>query len=555
MLALLLLGIWSPFVLGNAVSKEQARQNAAAATIHVNNNHPAASDDNAGTEEQPLASVSKAVDVAQRNNQRSTGTRVIVHPGTYRESIQLKGHPRDTDAAIIIEAKQKGTAIISGSEIWTGWRKDEISGFYSHPWPYKWGVKGNPWTQDKITVSPIVRRREMIFAEGQPLTQVLSMRELTNGSFYVHEEKATVYLALMPETRIDSTVVEVATRAVLLDLDRKRNVTLRGLVFQHDNSTFGDSAVAVKNSSRILMEDCTVHWNNWSGLDFQSSDRITARRNMVNSNGGAGITVWKVKNLLFEDNETSANNWRGAMGRFYGWAVAGIKSMRVHNGIYRRHKAVGNQTRGMWFDYDNVNIDVDSAILCSNFADGINLEANQGPIAIRNSTICRNRNGPGIIGGHSEKVRLDGNIIYGNGGSQIRIVGGPRRRSDNWETKQQLMLQIADWQLRNNIIVGRDAGQMLVTLEDIGPTPFLKTLIQENNLWYNPANARVFKILGKDVDFVEWQRATGRESLPSRFADPRFVHGRNFELELLPHQPWKKSQGGSQRPSSPARQP
>jgi hypothetical protein len=75
-----------------------------------------------------------------------------------------------------------------------------------------------------------------------------------------------------------------------------------------------------------------------------------------------------VKTLLFEDNETSANNWRGAMGKFYGWAVAGVKSMRVHDGIYRRHRSVDNLTRGMWFDYDNVNIEVDNAILCSNFA-------------------------------------------------------------------------------------------------------------------------------------------------------------------------------------------
>jgi len=517
-------------------------------TIHVNNRHASASDENVGTEEKPLFSVTKATELAQRNNQKGIGTRVIVYPGTYRESIQVKGHPKDTDAAIIFEAKQKGTAIISGSDVWTGWQRDENNPIYSHSWPYKWGFKANPWEQDKIALSPIVRRREMIFVDGKLLRQVLSMQELKSGSFYIDEKNATVYLSLAPEIKIGETVIEVATRSGLLKVDRKKNVTLRGLVFQHDNSTFGDSAVAVQNSSRIVMEDCRLHWNNWSGLDFQSSDYITARRNIVISNGGAGITVWKVKTLLFEDNETSANNWRGAMGKFYGWAVAGIKSMRVHDGIYRRHRSVGNHTRGMWFDYDNVNIEVDSAVLCSNFADGVNLEANQGPITISNSTICRNQYGPGIIGGHSEKVRLDGNIIYGNGRSQIRIVGGPRRPSDNWESKQHMMLQIAEWRLRDNIIVGRDARQLLIELDDIGSTPFVKSLIQEGNLWYNPANTRVFKLLGKDMEFADWQNLTGRDSKSSMFADPRRVYGDNLELELLPNNPWKNRASSKTQP-------
>jgi hypothetical protein len=522
------------FSFGAQDSQEQGNR-----TIHVNSRHPSTSDENSGAEERPLASVAKATELAQRNNRNGIGTKVIIHPGTYRESIQLENHPKDTDASMIFEAKQKGTAIISGSDVWDGWQREGNTNVYSHAWPHRWGLQTNPWGQDKITLNPIVRRREMIFVDGKLLRQVLSMLELQTGSFYVDEEKATVYLSLTPETKIGGTVIEVATRSGLLKVDRKRDITFRGLIFQHDNSSFGDSAVGIKNSSRILMEDCKVQWNNWSALDFISSDNITARRNAVNSNGGAGITVWKVKTLLFEDNETSANNWRGAMGKFYGWAVAGVKSMRVHDGIYRRHRSVDNLTRGMWFDYDNVNIEVDNATLCSNFADGIDLEANEGPITIKNSTICRNQNGPGIIGGHTRKVRLDGNILYGNGRAQIRIVGGNLRPTDNWETKQRTMLQIGEWTLKDNIIVGKDSKQLLFELDSIGSMPFVKTLIQEGNLWYNSESTRVFKLLGKDAEFAEWQHLMGRDS-KSSFADPRFVEGDNLKFDLLPNSPWKK---------------
>jgi glycosyltransferase involved in cell wall biosynthesis len=273
--AIFLLG--APVIsFGAQESQEQGNR-----TIHVNSGHPSASDENSGAEERPLASVTKAAELAQRNNRSRIGTRVIIHPGTYRESIQLENHPKDTNASMIFEAEQKDTAIISGSDVWDGWQREGNTNVYSHAWPHRWGLQPNPWEQDKITLNPIVRRREMIFADGKLLRQVLSMPELQTGSFYVRRGKATVYLSLTPETKIGGTVIEVATRSGLLKVNGKRNIAFRGLVFQHDNSTFGDSAVAVKNSSRILMEDCKVQWNNWSALDFISSDNIIARRNAV----------------------------------------------------------------------------------------------------------------------------------------------------------------------------------------------------------------------------------------------------------------------------------
>lgn len=506
--------------------------------IYVNNRDPNASDENIGTEEKPLSTIARAAALGQKNNQNEISTNIVIYPGTYRESIRLEPYSKDTNAAIIFEAKQKGMAIISGSDVWTGWQREGNTNVYSHSWPYRWGLAPNPWVQDKVTLDPIVRRREMIFADGKLLAQVLSMQELKTNSFYVDEEKVTVYVSLAPDTKIDDTVIEVASRSSLLKVDGKRNVTLRGLVFQHGNSPVGESAVAINGSSHILIEESKLQWNNWSGLEFRSTNNITLRRNTVSANGGSGITLWKVKTLLFEDNETSANNWRGAKGKFYGWAVAGVKSMRVHDGIYRRHRSTDNQTRGLWFDYDNVNIEIDSAFLCFNFTDGINLEANEGPITIRNSTICRNENGPGLVGSHTRNVRLDNNIIYGNGWTQIRIIGRVPRSSDNWENKQRMMLEIGDWTFKDNIIVGRSAKQLLLELDDVGTTPFVRTLIQEGNLWYNSENTRVFKLLGKDAEFSDWQQLTGRE-LKSMFADPRFVDGDSLKFDLLRNSPWK----------------
>jgi hypothetical protein len=508
--------------------------------IHVNNRHPHASDDNPGSEESPLRTLERAARLAQDNHQKNISTKVMIYAGTYRESIRLDDNRKPTNASIIFEAKQKGTVVVSGSDIWSDWQRQGNTQVYSRPWPYAWALARNPWTQDKVNLHPIVRRREMIFADGKLLQQVLSMRELASGSFYVSEEQKAVYISLPSGSEMNKTTVEVATRSALLKVHGRRNIVLRGLIFQHDGSPVGDSAVTLSHSSHIVIEDCQFLWNNWTGLTFLASDNITARRNVANFNGGTGVTMWRIKTLRFEDNETSHNNWRGAMGGFYGWAVAGVKSMRVHDGIYRRHKAVGNQTRGLWFDFDNVNVQVEYAFICSNLTDGINIEANEGPITIKNSTVCRNRNGPGIFSSGSERVNLDGNIVYDNGRAQIRIAGESRSAS-NWETKKQMTLQLGRWQIRNNVIMGKDSKQRLLVLETRGWKHFLGTLTLGSNLWYHPASKNPFKVNATEMGFNQWQTMTGQDR-DSIFADPRFVDAENLQFDFLPDSPMRKRQ-------------
>ena len=179
--------------------------------------------------------------------------------------------------------------------------------------------------------------------------------------------------------------MEVAVRPKLFAASDKTNIVLRGIIFQHANTALDEPAVRFYESSDILVEDCQFRWNNWGGLGLGRSRNVTARRNGASHNGGTGIGTWKTNTLVFEDNETSHNNWRGKKGGFTGWAVAGMKNLYMHGGIFLRHKSVDNQTHGIWFDTDCENILVNEAVFCSNLRYGIYLEANQGPITIRNS--------------------------------------------------------------------------------------------------------------------------------------------------------------------------
>ncbi|MBI4639949.1 MAG: right-handed parallel beta-helix repeat-containing protein [Candidatus Tectomicrobia bacterium] len=503
--------------------------------IYVNIQDPQASDQNPGTDELPLKTISKAAEIAIENKKQNIGTKIIIYPGTYRESIKLEFSSRETDAPAIFEAKEKGSAIISGSDIWDGWKRQGNTDIYTNSWPYKWGLAPYPggWER-QVVLEPIVRRREMIFANGKLLEQVLSYQELKEGSFYVSEEEETAYVWIPSGTTIENTTIEVATRSSLFYMNGKRSVILRGLTFQHDNTPLQGSAVRVNGSSNILVEDCAFIWNNWGGFGFWVSQNVAARRNVANHNGAVGMTAWRVKNLLFEDNETSYNNWRGVRGGFTGWAAAGLKHLRVHDGIYRRHISAGNQARGFWLDSDNATILIEKAFLCKNLINGIFIEANQGPITIKDSIICHNQKDAGILTANSSNVVLENNILYGNGRSQIRVTGNIERSETNWETGEKMTLRVERWLLKNNAIVGKNRTQF--PLETPDWKHFLGSLASGGNLWYNPENKRAFKIGGKGLDLSGWQSTT-RQDLDSIFADPRFIDPDNNQFDLLPDSP------------------
>lgn len=486
--------------------------------IHVNMHHPQASDDNSGTADLPLKTIHGATKIAVTNHQQHVGTRIVIAPGVYRETIALDLRHTQTDAPIIFEAIEKGTVIISGSDVWTGWEKRGSSNLYTHSWPYKWGLSAHPWESEKITVEPIVRRREMVFVDGTALEQVLPRSPLKDGSFFIAEEHNSIAIALPQDTDIQQRTIEVSTRDRLFEAHHTKNIVLRNLNFQHANSPIQESAVRFFDSSHITIEHCHFVRNNWIGLGFWHATNVHVHHTVANDNGGLGMVLWKVANLLFEETETSYNNWRGAKGGFHGWAVAGIKILRIHHGMYRKHKAVHNQARGFWLDYDNASIRIEEALLCKNLRDGVFIEASQGPVTIQKSTICHNEQGAGILSTNSQAVTLEGNAVYGNGGPQIKVDGGSERQVPNWQTGEHMVLRMAGWTLRDNTFVGHRPGQLLV---DTPHWPhFLMSMTGEGNIWYNPANTRAFKVGNAAIDFSGWQAVTGKD-VGSRFTDPR----------------------------------
>ena len=370
------------------------------------------------------------------------------------------------------------------------------------------------------------------------------------------ESARKIYIQLPGGTAIENAVVEVPTRSKLFSASGKSNVVLRGITFQHAGTALDGQAVRFDDCSNILIESCQFRWNNWGGLGFGRSRNITALKNVANYNGGAGIGTWKTNTLVFEDNETSYNNWRGQQGGFTGWAVAGMKNLLTHGGTFLRHKAVGNATHGLWFDTDCENIIIKQATVSANLRLGFYLEANQGPITIQNSKIYKNKD-HGILIGNTAKVTLENNIIYGNTGSQIMVSGffDLPRTETNWETgeKRALLAEGASW--RYNAVVGSEANQDLVATTLSGNLwgHFMNTLSSDNNLWFNGQFLRPFQIAGGNrINLETWKLTTGRDSR-SLFVDPRFKDPGNDDFRLASDSPLQAVPGWRTALNPPAK--
>ncbi len=457
------------------------------------------SDKNPGTAEAPLKTLNEGFERALSNRRSGKGTRVLLYPGTYRESIDR--YYDSNGPLIVIESVVPGEAIISGSEVWTDWSC--ASGVCSHRWPYTWGLEATN-DSNKSTLS---RRREMILVNGENLDQTLSQSDLTAGSFYVDEGADKVFVKPPSGVDLSKATVEVAVRKKLFEATKLDDLVLKGLVFQHAVSI----AVQIQNQKDVLFEDVTMRWNGHRSFHLSLATDVTFRDTTWTHNGG-DMGAWKTHNLRWEDTEDSYNNWREKRGRKGEYGGDDNKFFLAHKVTILNHKAVGNYSHGLWLDTDMEDVLIDGLYACNNSASGFKLEASVGPIKVVNSTMCNNGRG-GIIVNGTHNLTFERNTVENNEDTQLYLWNGPRDFV-NFETGKAYVLELENWTVKNNTIRGK--GDQLMWKISAGTTPskrFFSTSDIDYNRYIQPDTADVFKnhgLKGLHMTFDEWQNLTGK---------------------------------------------
>jgi hypothetical protein len=515
----------------------QANINESLETSFLYVNTLTGSDSNPGTQQLPLKTIGAAATLAVKANHQNIGTRVIISPGVYRESVTMIRTGSDTSLPITFQAAQNGTVFVSGAVQYTGWQTDsKNSAIYLNSWPNQWGLcpplsGGGRWSSPGPLQQDIVLRQEMIFVNGIPLTQVLTLGQMQPGTFYVNVQAALVYVWPAAGTDMNSTDVEVGTLPSLFNLEGKSNIVVRGLTFEYANSCRENFAVSVAgDSTNVLFDTDNLLWNNATGffVGDAGTSNFTVQNTVSSHNGQDGFASGESLYGQYTNITSEYNNWRGAQGAYYAWDSAGGHFFAAHNDTVSQYVSAYNQSHGIHWDTDVANIQASNVISVGNLLNGIFFEVVEGPDTVSNSYICNNNQtvnnessfGGGLTLRNAEEITMTGSKLYNNGVSQINIQGvAGGITTYNWQTGQTFTAITEQFTHTNNVLEGLGSSQYVFHDSYLGGsdwTDFQSTLDSNNNTWWNQSNSSAFSVPsakpGTVDSFSGWQSLTGQDT-------------------------------------------
>ena len=184
------------------------------------------------------------------------------------------------------------------------------------------------------------RRREMVFVNGAPYRQVFSAGSLRPRTFFVSEERGEVRLCAPANVQLSRSHVEVAVRSAAIDMGSlwrdspgetagpRRSFARVDIPALLESHLWGGRGSGLRTP---LPDRGLRHW-----LEQRCGPRL-ARRGLIIRRTRVHDRISRhfhspdphpaARRFLIEDCEVAHNNWRGAMGGFYGFAVAGVKIM------------------------------------------------------------------------------------------------------------------------------------------------------------------------------------------------------------------------------------
>jgi len=496
----------------------------------------AGSDSNNGSQSSPFKTINKALATAAKNNQSSIGTQINVNAGIYRE--QLTFQSSQTSLPFTLQAATPGTVFVSGADALPGdtWTVSTYgANIYTNAATTSYISAACPTPAGWPPIPPVVLRREMVFVNGERLNQVMFSNELGPDTFWADAGGTNQIYIWPPEgTTMANADIEVATasRSPLLHTVGVNNFVIRGLTFEYDDSCI-QSGSRVSNATNVLIDTDQFRWSNSIGFGIypgttETTENITVQNSVANHNGQIGFSGNQVKYVLYQNDESSYNSWRGALGAFYEVGFDGADFFLHHDSDFTNYSAFYNESSGVHFDTDNANDKVTGLQSGGNNVEGLSIEASEGPFSVQNSAFCSNSLVPASKTGNinvadSSNVTLTGNTFYNGAPEQIYIVGGGRAGT-NWEQPTVPLVRFnQNLTQTSNTLIGtadqlgfytyyRDAPACTVPIADMWQT-FGGTFSSSSNTWGDTVATNTSydffsaAVLGNPVPLSTWQSA------------------------------------------------
>jgi len=400
---------------------------------YVDQQHPAASDANAGTEEAPFLTIQRAANVV------GPGERVLIKSGIYREWVKPRRGGTGADAMISYEAAPGAEAVIRGSQIldapWTNsdlarsvsvWVADLPDGFFEGDHPFAVVNTTDEdfaimrWARGERGHIPHTLPRAIVFQAGRRLTQLGSCDELSRvpGAFWIDVDGHQLHVNPFDRINPNTQQYEATAQQFLFNplVEGLGYIRIGGLTFEHAGNGFirsGNGAVATWGGNHWIIEENTVRHINSVAIEIgaltdegsDSEDRAVlekrsgdhlVRGNHVYDCGTGGIQGTMVARSLVADNHIHDCGWQEVQHYL---ETAGIKILLTSDCVVQcNHIHHCYAAPGIWIDFANRN-----TRLCRNLLHDI--ATNNGAIFFEASS------SPNLID-HNVVYNVEGSGIY-----------------------------------------------------------------------------------------------------------------------------------------------
>ena len=401
---------------------------------HVDQHHPHAGDDQPGTADAPLKTISQGAARAQ------PGDTVLVGRGVYREHVAPSRGGSDAKHTITYQGKPGENVFVKGSEVWTPtWHEHDAPASNAVIWrasldpqlfaesralydpvdaPFNPLLAGNGYTSATDARNTVVRpceddkpcapTRGQIFVNGRPLTQVTDAAQLAAqpDAFFVTRDGQNVLVRLNDGENPAGQFIEITVREQIFAPVTRNLAFIRVAGFTMEHAANGQpfpqvGAVSTRSGRQWIIEDNVIRYANTIGLDigaegwgalfggnapqiWKGTPRenlpgpwsgvggVIVRRNVITDNGQAGIEAYAAgPRILVEHNLIARNNrLRFAVDSEAG----GLKSHGVDNSVFRHNLFIDNDCNGLWLDGNADNNRITGNLFINNKGSGCFIE-------------------------------------------------------------------------------------------------------------------------------------------------------------------------------------
>ena len=529
-----------------------------AANIVVDQKNPRAADQNSGTKEKPLKTISAAAARVK------PGDHVIIHRGDYRETVIIKasGTP---EAPIVFEGAPGETPVIKGSDVITGWTRQS-----PNVWKAKLPVL--PERSDKGDDPSYWKTNDVhqVFVKDGVMLEAIRLRmtppdALREGNFYCDKANSDIYIWLKEAQNPNRLTIEASVRGAWLQI-LGSNVIMRNVQMRHASTlAFANWPACNIYGTNSRLENCAITWGDFCGVSLQGNG-ASLLGCLIACHGDSGIGgtgenhVIEKCRVIYNNTDHYDPSWHCGGAKL----IPGFNNSRITGNEFAH-----NIGPGLWLDESCNNNCVERNYCHDNEGAGIQVEISSGNLVLNNICVAnrntlggeflspdpeaekqgrhnifltRKRNertestivyqggeGLGIFISSSPDSRVYNNTCYLNEGGGI-TVEGPDRQSGGRSMSTQ------NCRVANNISVLNKGPQLI--LRKIKTDATTSGNSSENNLLL-----AVGGILAKNgwaaqtaMSLADWQRITDQDQ-HSREGDPQFAGAAMGDFRLMSSSP------------------